>query len=86
VWSFSRGVARIIGELDMNNTDALHETLLHCEGLLILDVSEATFMDSFGSRSLIRAKQGCPDMQIVKSSRVVDRLFEMSGLTAFFNS
>jgi anti-anti-sigma factor len=76
---------KIVGELDVATTprlsDALGDTAF--EPGLVLDLSEVTFLDSYGVQSILelcRGRNGHGPVVIRNPSRAVTRVFEILAL------
>lgn len=78
------GVVVVSGEVDAHTCATLDEALGAATGLVRVDLSKVTFMDSSGLRVLVRRHQDLQQaggrLEIVQPSRPVQRLFEISGL------
>jgi anti-sigma B factor antagonist len=80
---------RLAGELDMSTADKLAEVLIEdCRspGQITLDLTELTFLDSSGLHVLLEAcgtlgENG--DLVLRNPSRVVARVFDVSGISRF---
>lgn len=78
------------GELDIATTPELEQALADAtdRGVteIVLDLRELTFMDSTGLRALAqastRADAAGVDLAIVRGSRQIERVLEISGLRA----
>jgi|GEM_PF-2643318 Anti-anti-sigma regulatory factor (antagonist of anti-sigma factor) len=78
-------------EVDLSNSDALFEPLMHAAyaagGRVLLDTTAVTFMDSSGLDYLLRLQQLCRDvgglLALVPGPRV-DRLIQKARLERFF--
>ncbi len=78
------------GELDIATTPALEEAIAEATSepgaSLVLDLRALTFMDSTGLRTLAqtnaRAEPGGFSLQIVRGSRQIERVLQISGLEA----
>ena len=74
------------GELDLATTPQLSEALDEAtagEGDIVLDVSELTFIDSTGLRTLLGAIEGMPqDRRLIlrETQPQVIRVFEIAGI------
>ncbi|HUI04802.1 MAG TPA: STAS domain-containing protein [Acidimicrobiales bacterium] len=86
-------VLPVFGEIDVANAAALREQLFSlCEGgraFGVVDMSDLSFIDSAGLSALIAARkyleaQQC-EMRLVITRPNVRRLFEVTGLTEFFD-
>jgi anti-anti-sigma factor len=76
-------VLHVVGELDMSTTPALSEALASVrDGILCLDMSEVSFMDSTGAHTVARAAKELEDgCIIVHGARpVVAKVFQILGL------
>ncbi len=77
-------VVRIIGEVDMSNTDVLRETIdpIMASDVdhLIFDLGELQFIDSSGLTVLLAAAQKLPQVQLRNPSPIVRRIIEVTGL------
>ena len=79
----------VVGELDCHTAPALsalvEDSLQSAPGLLVLDLSGCTFMDSAGCRVLAVAHRLAGDRQIgvvcPETNRAVRRVLEIVGLT-----
>jgi anti-anti-sigma factor len=75
------------GELDLASVGALQERLTAVEqgapSLIVLDLSELSFIDSSGLRVLLladgRARESGRELVLTQSSDAVQRVFEMTG-------
>ena len=74
------------GELDLASVSAVDAELRRAEqahGLIVVDLARVTFMDASGLAALIaadlrlRERHGC--LAVVRASRQVARLFELTG-------
>jgi anti-sigma B factor antagonist len=87
-----RVVVTLAGEIDAASTPALDGALVALRplvGRLQFDLSDVTFMDSAGLRSLLRAWQICVEdlgqsAWISSSSSWVDAMLRLTGLTDHF--
>ena len=78
------------GELDIATTPALEQAIADATtdagAALVLDLRELTFMDSTGLRTLAqtnaRAEADGFSLSIVRGSRQIERVLEISGLGA----
>lgn len=77
------------GELDIATTPALERAIDDATGegaALVLDLRELTFMDSTGLRTLAQTNARAADegfeFSIVRGSRQIERVLEISGLGA----
>lgn len=86
-------VVNVAGEIDMDTGQAFQEGLLHALGAgrggLVVDLSEATFLDSTALTSLVNAfdnlrKQGGGDLAIVATDPRMRALFEVARLDRDF--
>ena len=81
---------RPTGELDIATTPALEQAIADATtqtgSALVLDLRELTFMDSTGLRTLAqtnaRAEADGFSLSIVRGSRQIERVLEISGLGA----
>ena len=78
-------VVRPVGELDLATVDELDHAVAEAGRAprLVLDLSELEFLDTSGMRFLLKkqaecAADGC-DLNLVKGSREVERLFAVAG-------
>jgi anti-anti-sigma factor len=79
---------KIVGELDVATaprvSEALGDTASQPE--LVLDLSEVTFLDSYGVHSILalcRARNGHGSVVIRNPSRAVTRVFEILALDTY---
>jgi anti-sigma B factor antagonist len=90
------GAWAIVGlpaEVDMSNSERLHEQLLAVIGEgatdMVVDMSGTTFCDSSGIHALLRARKRVVSqggrLHVVASSRSVLRLFDLLGLSTLVN-
>src|SRR4051794_27575696 len=86
-------VVSVTGEIDMETGPAFQQGLLHALGAgrggLIVDLSQATFMDSTALTSLVNAfddlrRQGGGDLVIVASDPRMRALFDVARLDRDF--
>ncbi len=78
------------GELDIATTPALEQAIAAATGepgaALVLDLRELTFMDSTGLRTLAQCNARAEDegftLSIVRGSKQIERVLEISGLGA----
>ena len=83
----------LIGEIDLSTVGQLYEDLaeLAHEGVchVSLNVAEVTFMDSTGLSLLVTEHKRMESMKgeliLFSPSRLVRRLFEISGLDSYLN-
>ena len=79
-------IVRATGELDLATTEALQKALQHAfdgnTASVILDVSEVTFIDSIGLRSLLWAAHHDDGnrLHVRCGSGAVRRMIEMTGI------
>jgi anti-sigma B factor antagonist/stage II sporulation protein AA (anti-sigma F factor antagonist) len=76
---------RLVGELDASNAEELLDTLraLDGGGDLVLNLTELTFIDSMGLRSLLRIATGLENtgkLLLDSPQRAVARSIELVGL------
>ena len=86
---------RVVGEAQILCTTARDLEVRLCAardvgaGRLLLDLSETTFMDPTGLRTLLRWHEECRrrgmDARIVAVSQAVGRLFEVTEVTALLD-
>jgi len=75
------------GELDLGSVGALQERLTAVEqgapSLIVLDLSDLSFIDSSGLRVLLladgRARESGRELVLTQSTDAVQRVFEMTG-------
>jgi anti-anti-sigma factor len=83
------GVHVVRGEIDAHTCTMLDEVLDDGAAVTRVDLSDVTFMDSSGLRILVRHHQQrqrvAGRLEIVRPSRPVQRLFEISGLSGQLN-
>jgi anti-sigma B factor antagonist len=83
--------ARLVGELDLSTAPLLAEAIhdrLGLDGDLVLDLSELTFIDSAGIRSLLDAShqlQGRGRLVLRSPTAAVSRVFEVVGIAGLPN-
>jgi anti-anti-sigma factor len=85
-------VVQVDGEVDLSTApslnDALALALADRPESLFVDLRKVTFMDSTGLRSLIMTREECGAIDcrllLMRGSRPVERLIEVSGLSDFF--
>lgn len=76
---------KIIGELDVATAPRLAEAVREHAGQVILDLSELTFLDSCGTRTILqlaRGQNGNGPVVILDPSPPVARLLEIIGIEA----
>jgi anti-anti-sigma factor len=76
---------KVVGELDIGTAprldEAVHDT--PSEDEFVLDLSELTFLDSCGMRSILelaRTRNGNGPLVILDPSRAVSRVFDIVGI------
>ncbi len=79
------------GEVDAHSAPLLAERLLASAGsTIVLDLDGVTFMDSSGLRVIVQLHQreleGGPALVITRPSRMVARLFEISGFAGLLRA
>ena len=89
------GVVRIVprGELDMSSVPVLEDKLRAARAAggrrLVVDLRELEFMDSTGLTLLTRWSRGADRdgyaLELVRGDPRVHRLFEITGMDAFFS-
>jgi anti-sigma B factor antagonist len=79
-------IVTVRGEIDLVTAPLLSDALIGLGSRLIIDLRAVTFMDSSGLAVLIQHKSEMEDgeLRIVADGPAVLRLFELSGLTDFF--
>jgi anti-sigma B factor antagonist len=86
-------VVEIVGEHDLGTCDAIQELLLnlvHANGLLVVDLSEATFTDSSFLNLLVKTHRqaeaaGCRMRVQLGTSALIRRVFEISDLVEYLD-
>jgi len=82
------------GEIDLATVRALRDALDGVEEdvpVVIVDLSEVTFLDSSGLRVLAQSQRrltgahGPPRLRLVVAGAAVDRVFDVTGLRSFFD-
>ena len=90
---FSEGTAAVIisGELDFCTAPALQHALSEVADRgperLVLDLAEVTFIDCAAARVLVAASRALPNGRkavIRRPSRMVDRVLQLTGMSAYF--
>jgi len=86
------GVRRLIpvGELDLATAPLLESTFDAVFGdddaeMIVLDLTELSFMDSTGIHLLIRMHAVCEDadrLRVINGSRAVERMLDLAGVRA----
>jgi anti-sigma B factor antagonist len=79
-----------IGELDIATTPLLESAFGAVfrdddAGMIVVDLTELSFMDSTGIHLLVRMYAVCADadrLRVINGSRAVERVLEVSGLRA----
>jgi anti-sigma B factor antagonist len=87
-----RAIVEVVGELDAHSAPALDEELARLTGAavndVVLDLSETSFLDSFGLRALLAAQREVADrggrLSLRTPSKPVQRLLDIAGLTEQF--
>jgi anti-anti-sigma factor len=77
------------GELDLASAEQADETLQAAEAqgaMLVLDLSQLTFMDSTGLRLILRAVRRCREngrrLKLISAPPPVQRVFTLTGMEA----
>jgi anti-anti-sigma factor len=82
-------VVRVAGELDLDTADQLARALDACQGDVVVDLAQCSFMDSSGLGALIRARNRLTTeggtLSVREAAENVRRLFELTGLTDFLS-
>jgi anti-sigma B factor antagonist len=83
------GVLMVTGEIDASTSPKLHDACLRLTSVtdrLVLDFAGVTFMDSSGLHVLIQIHQREDTSRVAvrNAPRRIERLFEVTGLTAQF--
>jgi anti-sigma B factor antagonist len=77
-------VVQVSGDLDLATAPLLDEALADVSGeMLVIDLSDCTFLDSAGIRALLGAARGrseAPPVRIVTADPGMVRLFEITGV------
>jgi anti-anti-sigma factor len=75
------------GELDLSTVGKVDDELERCEraaGIVLLDLSKLTFLDSTGLRCVVRADERAREdgrrLVVVKGPEAVQRVFEITRL------
>jgi anti-anti-sigma factor len=86
------GVHRLtpVGELDLATVSLLEsafDVVFRDDGaeIVVLDLTELTFMDSTGVHLLLRMRAACEDadrLRVINGSRAVQRVLDVSGVRA----
>jgi anti-anti-sigma factor len=86
------GVHRLtpIGELDLATVPlverAFNDAFANDDaGMIVVDLTQVSFMDSTGIHLLIRMHEACADvdrLRVINGSRAVERMFDLSGVRA----
>jgi len=76
---------KVVGELDIGTAPQLDEALhdIPAEHEFVLDLSELTFLDSCGVRSILelaRTRNGNGPIVLLDPSRAVSRVFDIIGI------
>lgn len=87
------GVLKVGGEVDLLTTPQLkagiEEQLAHGRPLLVIDLSEVSFLGSSGLAALVEARQSAEDsgiaLRLVAGNRSVFRPLATTGLTSLFD-
>ena len=79
-------IVTVQGEIDLVTAPLLSEAFVGLGSRIIVDLRAVSFMDSSGLAVLIQQKSQMEggELRIVADGSAVLRLFELSGLTAFF--
>jgi len=87
-----RMVLVVAGEVDLAAADRLSEALdrgLVPDGVLAVDLSAVTFIDSMGLRTLIKAAQKADEvdarLRLAAVPAAVTRVLELAGVSGLFN-
>jgi anti-anti-sigma factor len=80
---------RVIGELDADTADHLHETLAHWLGITgcVIDLSDCDFIDSRGISALLRCRLELPADAWIRLDAVppnVEHTLRLAGLDTVF--
>lgn len=76
------------GEFDSHVADELRDVLekaLATSTTVVLDVEGVTFIDSSALNVLLAARRHETPYRVTRGNRVVDRLFELTGLTFMYD-
>jgi anti-anti-sigma factor len=87
-WSDQRAVISAAGEIDIMNAGFLRDTLVSAfdEGAsaVVVDLTEATFLDSAGVTALVRAsrraREAGADLRVAVTEAAVLRVLDLVGL------
>ena len=86
--SSSTTTLRLSGECDSHVAHQLRdvlETALATSSAVVLDVEAITFIDSSALNVLLAARQHETPYRVTRGNRVVDRVFELTGLTCMYD-
>jgi anti-anti-sigma factor len=71
-------IAHVAGEIDISNVDALRAAIVEGNAIFV-DLSDVTFMDSFGARLLVEL-HGRHACWFVRPSKNVARVMQILGV------
>ena len=86
--SSTGSILHLSGEFDIDVADQLRdvlETALATSPMVVLDVEEVTFIDSSALNVLLAARVKATPYRVTRGNRVVDRLFEITGLSFLYD-
>lgn len=79
-------VVSLSGELDHSNADSVRAELRalrrQVHGPIAFDLGELTFLDSAGLAVLLDSASADPGVEVVRTSSIVARVIEATGLSA----
>jgi anti-anti-sigma factor len=78
------------GDVDLDTSEEFGQALGHSAAPLVnVDLTDVTYMDSAGLRSLLTARaeleQRGGKLRVVSTSNIVSRLFEIAGVADLFD-
>jgi stage II sporulation protein AA (anti-sigma F factor antagonist) len=75
----------VVGELDITTAPVFRERLAAAHGVALIDCSELTLLDSTGLSELVMLAKRGVTITLVKPSRIVRRVVEVTGLAEVFS-
>jgi anti-anti-sigma factor len=80
----TRGVPSVRGAIDLSAATALEQWLANLDGQAVeIDFSGVTFFDSTGLRVMLAARRHNPKLRIVRASKPVLRVLEITDTIAY---
>lgn len=84
-------ILHVLGEVDLANADEFHSAVLELtkgKGVVVIDLTACTYMDSSGLRVLATAHGAAQNRLrvVIPQTGSVHRIFEITGLAQQFNS